>query len=121
MSVGIVNGYALCADVEFDPNWEELTKDKQHQLRSFGCALMVNKKALETIAISLSMYRLICAINEGYRPNKHDRNTIVIFEELIENIIDCAKESDKLTIIDGEKSYEFRDNRDKIKVKSHDR
>ncbi|MEA2028604.1 MAG: DNA phosphorothioation-dependent restriction protein DptF, partial [Campylobacterota bacterium] len=46
MTLSEVNGYALCADVEFDPNWEELTKDKQHQLRSFGCALMVNKKAL---------------------------------------------------------------------------
>ena len=119
MTLSEVNGYALCADVEFDPNWEELTKDKQHQLRSFDCALIVNKKALETIAISLSMYRLICAINEGYRPNKHDRNTIVIFEEMIENIIYLAKENNKLTIIHGDKSYEFKNNGDKIKVKSH--
>jgi len=34
-----VNGYALCANVEFDPNWDELTKNNQHQLRSFMCAL----------------------------------------------------------------------------------
>jgi DNA phosphorothioation-dependent restriction protein DptF len=121
MTLSEVKGYALCINVEFDPNWKELKKVNQHQLRSFACALMVNDKALGTIAISLSMYRLICAINEGYRPNKHDRNTIVIFEEMIENIINYAKESKKLTIIHGNKSYEFKDNGDKIKVKYHDR
>jgi DNA phosphorothioation-dependent restriction protein DptF len=67
------------------------------------------------------MYKLIQAINDGYRPNKHDRNTIVIFEELLERIIDFSKDTNKLVIVHDEQIYEFKDTAGKIKVKSHAR
>ncbi len=67
------------------------------------------------------MYKLIHAINDGYRPNKHDRNTIVIFEELLERLIDIAKDTNKLSIVHDEQIYEFKDTAGKIKVKSYAR
>jgi DNA phosphorothioation-dependent restriction protein DptF len=116
-----INNYALCTSVEFDPDLEVIKRHTKHHIHSFPCCLQVNDQPLETIEVSLSMYKLIHAINDGYRPNKHDRNTIVIFEELIERIIDFAKDTNKLIIVHNEQIYEFKDTAGKLKVKSHAR
>jgi len=116
-----INDYALCATVEFDPDWDAIKYHTKHLLHSFPCFLKVNDRALGEISITLGMHKLIQAINDGYRPNKHDRNTIIIFEELLERIVDHAKDTKKLVIVKDDESYEFKDNDGKIKVKSHAR
>lgn len=116
-----INNHALCTSVEFDPDLDAIKSHIKHRIHSFPCYLQVNDQPLQSIEISLSMYKLIQAINDGYRPNKHDRNTIVIFEELIERIIDFAKDTNKLVIVHDEQTYEFKDTAGKIKVKSHAR
>ena len=116
-----INDHALCTSVEFDPDLEAIKQHTKHRIHAFPCYLQVNDQPLDGIEVSLSMYKLIQAINDGYRPNKHDRNTIVIFEELLERIIDFAKETNKLTIVHDEQVYEFKEAAGKIKVKSHAR
>ncbi len=116
-----INNHALCTSVEFDPNLEAIQSHTKHRIHSFPCYLKVNDQPLEVIEISLSMYKLIQAINDGYRPNKHDRNTIVIFEELLERIIDFAKDTNKLVIVHDGQTYEFKNTAGKIKVKAHAR
>lgn len=116
-----INNYSLCASVEFDPDLDAIRNHVKHRIYSFPCFLQVNDQAIETIEISLSMYKLIHAINDGYRPNKHDRNTIVIFEEILEHIIGFAKDTNKLIIVHDEQFYEFKDTAGKLKVKSHAR
>ncbi|CAD6875342.1 hypothetical protein [Methylomonas fluvii] len=116
-----INNHALCTSVEFDPDLEAIKGHTKHRIHSFPCYLLVNDQPLESIEVSLSMYKLIHAINDGYRPNKHDRNTIVIFEELLERLIDIAKDTNKLSIVHDEQIYEFKDTAGKIKVKSYAR
>ncbi|MCF6243870.1 MAG: DNA phosphorothioation-dependent restriction protein DptF [Sulfurovum sp.] len=114
-----INNYILCTEVEFNPDWNAIKKYEEHSLHLFPSFLNVNNQPIGKLSISLNTYKLIKAINEGYRPNKHDRNTIILFEELIEKIIDIAKETQKLVIIQGNDIYEFKNRDGEIEVKSH--
>lgn len=116
-----INSYILCTAIEFAPDWKEVEKFNEHMLHSFPSFLNVNSKSTGKLLISLNTYRLIKAINEGYRPNKHDRNTIILFEELIEKIIDIAKDTQKILIIKDDKVHEFKNREGEIEVKSHGR
>lgn len=114
-----INSHALCSNVEFDVDWDAVSSHEQKSLHSFPCYLKINDEPLSKFDCSLEVCNLINSINKGYRPNKHDRNTIIIFEELIEHIIDKAKNSNKIVIVKDAVAYEFKDSGHKIKVSKH--
>lgn len=114
-----INGHALCSNVEFDVDWDAVSSHERKSLHSFPCYLKINDEPLSKFDFSLEVCNLINSINKGYRPNKHDRNTIIIFEELIEHIIDKAKNSNKIVIVKDAVAYEFKDSGHKIKVSKH--
>ena len=114
-----INDYVMCTAIEFAPDWKAIESYNDHLLHSFPSFLNVNNKATGELPISLNTYKLIKAINEGYRPNKHDRNTIILFEELIEKIIDIAKETQKIVIVKNDEIHEFKNREGEIEVKSH--
>ena len=111
-----INGYNVYAPLELSPAWEKIKTNLSHKINSFQCFLKVEDKFLEPIEISLNMYKLILAINQGYRPNKHDRNTIILFEELLEKIASIVRLSKRLVFIKGERRYIFKNKSDEIEV-----
>lgn len=115
-----INGFAICTNLELSAAWSKIESNKIHKINSFQCFLKVGTTLLEPIEISLNMYKLILAINEGYRPNKHDRNTIIIFEEIIDNVASITKLSNKLIFIKDDKRYAFKNIEDEIEVSIHD-
>jgi DNA phosphorothioation-dependent restriction protein DptF len=56
---------------------------------------------LRLIQSLLSFLELVSKINDGYRPNKHDKNTIVILEEIVDDVIKVVIRSNKLMLSDG--------------------
>jgi DNA phosphorothioation-dependent restriction protein DptF len=44
-------------------------------------------------------------IVNGYRPNKHDKNTVVLLDELVDQISDIATSSNTLVIVKNDKRY----------------
>lgn len=38
----------------------------------------------------------MCRIVRGYRPNKHDKNTVVLLDEIVDQIVDIANTSNTL-------------------------
>jgi len=115
-----VNGFGVCATLELSPAWSKVEAHQSDSINNFKCFLNVDSEPLEPVTISLSMYKLILAINQGYRPNKHDRNTIIIFEELLEKISSIIKRSNKLTFVKEDKKYSFKNTTDEIEVNIHD-
>ncbi len=107
--------FTTASYVEIEANWKDIKTSKLESFQSFPLYLKINEKKL-TIDVSLNMSIMFNLINDGYRPNKHDRNTIVIFEELIESIIEIAKTSDKLLISSKNKIFSFRKKEDEIEV-----
>ena len=114
-----VNGFGVCAILELSPAWSKVEAHQNDSINNFKCFLSVDSEPLEPVTISLSMYKLILAINQGYRPNKHDRNTIIIFEELLEKISTIIKRSNKLTFVKEDKKYSFKKTADEIEVNIH--
>ncbi|WP_130537864.1 DNA phosphorothioation-dependent restriction protein DptF [Thiomicrorhabdus indica] len=114
-----INDHALCSNVEFDVDWDAIASHEQKSLHNFPCCLKINDEPLSKFDFSLEVCNLINSINKGYRPNKHDRNTVIIFEELIEHIIDKAKSSNKIVIVKDSTAYEFKNSGHKIKVSKH--
>lgn len=60
---------------------------------------------LKPITLTLSLFELIYKLNQGYRPNKYDKNTIILLDELIKQITDIAKLTNDLKIYDGATCY----------------
>jgi len=114
-----INGFSVCAPLELSIAWSKIKSNKLHKVNSFQCFFNIGDEFLEPIDISLNMYKLILAINQGYRPNKHDRNTIIIFEELLEKIASITKLSNKLVFVKGKKKYSFKNTRDEIEMRIH--
>ena len=115
-----INGFGVCAILELFPAWSKVEGQQSEGINNFKCFLKVDSEPLEPVTISLSMYKLILAINQGYRPNKHDRNTIIIFEDLLEKISSIIKRSNKLTFVKEDKKYSFKNTTDEIEVNIHD-
>ena len=57
--------------------------------------------------ISINLMELLIKINQGYRPNKHDKNAVLLLDEVIEQIIIVANEKDTLFILKGDKRYKI--------------
>ena len=62
---------------------------------------------------------MINLINDGYRPNKHDRNTIVLFDELVQTIITRATQSQEIILISDKETVQFKNTEDEIEVVAH--
>ena len=70
-------------------------------IHEFPVCLKVADEPLQTFNVNLSFLELVSKINDGYRPNKHDKNTIVILEEIVDDVIKVVIRSNKLMLSDG--------------------
>lgn len=103
---------------------ENTPKIKEYESKSFNSFplfITVNKEEIKSIDITFNMYQLLLSINDGYRPNKHDRNTIILFEELIQSINEIAIDSKEITIIHKNQriGFNYIDDED-IEVQTYD-
>jgi DNA phosphorothioation-dependent restriction protein DptF len=62
---------------------------------------MYFKIADETIFIdaNINLLHLMQRIVDGYRPNKHDKNTVVILDEIVDSIAEVANSANTLYIL----------------------
>ena len=102
--------------VEIAPNWSEIKAYTSKSFSHFPLFLKVNSAALIEIEITLNMLIMINLINSGYRPNKHDRNTIILFDELIQLIIEKATDLNEIILILDNKKVRFKNIEDEIEV-----
>lgn len=85
------NGVVLSAKVRISMDNKTLTEtSNSKRIQSFYAALKVGKKSITPFPITISFLELAQRILAGYRPNRHDKNTVVILEEVIEEIIKQA-------------------------------
>gem|GEM_PF-5983011 len=63
---------------------------------------------------------MIVLINDGYRPNKHDRNTIILFDELIQSILGIVNKGNEIYLLANGEKVLFKNTDDEIKVKVYE-
>jgi len=115
-----INGYGIATSLEITAAWSNIEGNNKHNINNFQCFLKIGEHSIEPFTVSLNMYKLILAINNGYRPNKHDRNTIIIFDEVLDKISSKLKTSRKLFFVKANHHYEFRNSADEIEIHIHD-
>lgn len=108
--------FTTSAYVSMDPNWSKIKSLNLNSFQSFPLHMKVDDVDLKPVDINLNMFVMISLINNGYRPNKHDRNTIIIFEELLESILEIATLSNKIAINSKNKRILFTRKDEEIEV-----
>lgn len=71
----------------------------------FYAFLKVDEQPLRKLAVNINLLGLLFRICEGYQPNKHDKNAVVILDELVEELHDFASKSKILYILQGQTRY----------------
>ena len=95
----------------FDVDVEELSNRFKTSIRVyFSVTQSRNKIPLE---VDYPLYSAICKLNKGYIPNKFERETLILFEEFINNLVNETS-SDDLFVknIDNDVDFTFEYNED---------
>lgn len=116
MQIDSVNGWGVCTEVAISPDVKVIEKKQNGDLNSFECCLKINDVSITPLKINLGLYEMILSINDGYRPNKHDRNTIVLFEELLSRISVSVVTANKVAFVKGGELYTLKHQDDEIEV-----
>lgn len=83
---------------------------------TFNSYLKVGATTLPTLVVSINLYDLLIKLKAGYRPNKHDKSTVLILDELVAQIVEVANQGDTLLFFDGGDHYEIEQNDDDLQV-----
>lgn len=110
--LGKPNGYALSATSTMQPELSRLAESEPAQLRSFDAYLKVGHDyKVGPIPVSVSFLELARKINQGYRPNTHDKTTVVKLEELVEEVRRIVRKTECLYIQSGDSKWESIDDK----------
>lgn len=103
IDLGNYNGYRMAVKAELRPNFKLIQQRHKIRLCHFDAHLRMedrDKKPIPiTVPITVNFLELITKINQGYRPNKHDKNTIIILDEVIDEITRIARLNEEIKII----------------------
>lgn len=112
-----LNGYDLVAELDIKVNFGKLEEQsfnhesnkKFDDVSHFYAHLKVNGKDVNPIRININLLSLIKQIVKGYRPNKHDKNTILLLDEIINELRTLANEEHTLYIHRKDNKYRLED------------
>ncbi len=100
-----LNGFKTAAELEVKPDFTEILTQGVKKIGAFNAHILVDNNALLPIPISINLLELLEKINQGYRPNKHDKNAVLLLDEVVEQIINIANEKNTLFILKDDKRY----------------
>lgn len=100
----------LASEIELSVSYKDIEADECNDIHCFHLHLSVNESKLPPVPINVNLLSLMIDVVGGYRPNKHDKNSVVLLEELVSSITSQVGNSDVI--------YLYR-NGQRIKVKAH--
>ncbi|MDR0806323.1 MAG: DNA phosphorothioation-dependent restriction protein DptF [Enterobacteriaceae bacterium] len=99
--LGEFGGVKITAPVDIKPDWDSIRNKHTAHSTGFDVYLKVGPNSLPHIHIGLNLFELLEKLNNGYRPNKYDKNAIVLLDEIVELISEQAKFSSEIKFYDG--------------------
>jgi DNA phosphorothioation-dependent restriction protein DptF len=108
IDLGDYNGYRLAGSAEFRADLKRIEDESQKRLTNFNIYLKIGDKELSSIPVSVNFLELIFKINHGYRPNKHDKNTIIILDEIIDEVVRIVRKNKQLFVINGQTQWTLK-------------
>ncbi|MCR0999513.1 DNA phosphorothioation-dependent restriction protein DptF [Serratia rubidaea] len=101
--LGEFGGVKITAPVEVKPDWDAIRNKQTAHPTGFDVYLKVGKNPLPRVHVGLNLFELLDKLNNGYRPNKYDKNAIVLLDEIVDLIAEQAKSSNEIKFYDGGK------------------
>lgn len=95
------NKYKVSEDIELKADTSNLVEHDEKELKKFMTTLRLRYKSEKSdeshnIDIDFALYKLLRHVNEGYRPNKKDKNQFVNFIEFINKLEEAGSQNQKL-------------------------
>lgn len=115
--LGEYGGVKITAPVELKPDWEAIRNKNTAHPTGFDVHLKVGQNSLLPVRIGLNLFELLNKLNNGYRPNKYDKNAIVLLDEIVELITEQAKSSSEIKFYaSGQRVYRAKADDDMITI-----
>lgn len=99
--MGEFGGVKITAPVALKPDWDAIRSKHTAHPTGFDVHLKVGEDPLPPIRIGLNLFELLKKLNNGYRPNKYDKNAIVLLDGIIDLVSDKIKLSTEIRFYDG--------------------
>lgn len=116
-----LNDYKLSSKLDIEPDYSAIQNFKPTSASFFNVYLEINGQKIRPISMNINLLSLLKNIVEGYRPNKHDKSTVVLLDELVDDLSMIANKSKELNIVKNKKSFELKiDSDGEIGVKEVD-
>ncbi|MDE9432682.1 DNA phosphorothioation-dependent restriction protein DptF [Xenorhabdus bovienii] len=103
--LGVFGSVKVTAPVALKGDYDAILKKNVTKPAYFDAYLKIADHPLKPISINLNLFELLSKLNNGYRPNKYDKNAIVLLDEIVEQITEQAKSSSSLKFYDGRRTY----------------
>jgi len=100
------NGFQLAADLELKAHVPRIVEDKETKTSHFNTYFKVGKRVVK-LPTNINLMSLMLRIVEGYRPNKHDKNTVVLLDDLVEQIAEVANGASTLHILNKNSRFKI--------------
>lgn len=115
--LGEYGGVKITVPVELKPDWEAIRNKNTAHPTGFDVHLKVGQNSLLPVRIGLNLFELLNKLNNGYRPNKYDKNAIVLLDEIVELITEQAKSSSEIKFYaGGQRVYRAKADDDMITI-----
>jgi len=105
------NKYSLVAQLEIKANISEIKKDTSDNVSHFNAYFKVEDQTI-TLPININLLNLMQRIVLGYRPNKHDKSTVIMLDETVAKIAQIANKSKTLHVISKDNRFKIKNNND---------
>jgi DNA phosphorothioation-dependent restriction protein DptF len=97
--LGEFQGVKIAGLVDLKPDFSALqTLAPATPIAFFNVALKIGDDPLAPMPFNINLFGLLARLNQGYRPNKYDKNSIVLLDELVEQIKALVKRGNRLKL-----------------------
>lgn len=90
------NGVVISSKVDLKMDPKRINDGQANKINFFNAYLCIGDEEIQAFPVTISFLELAERILGGYRPNRHDKNSVVILEEVIEDITAIAGQSSSL-------------------------
>ena len=102
----------LAAEVDIAISYPLIKSDDLKDISEFNLHINVNDEQLASVPINVNLVSMMMDIVNGFRPNKHDKNSVVLLDDLVNKITQHANSSKVLFLYGNNKRIKLKDNSD---------
>jgi DNA phosphorothioation-dependent restriction protein DptF len=96
--------YQIAAPADLTMDSKSIASSTTTSSAFFVAHLKLKDKKFK-LPININLLSLLININNGYRPNKHDKNSVILLDELASEIIQQAKAATEIVITGFDEKY----------------